>query len=69
MKVGNFFFIPIGEHPPRTYPVNGSSLSSDNNSTRLFPETFAIVFKSNSRWAAIQATKCPVLSPVNTMVL
>lgn len=37
MYVGKRFFMPMGEHPPRMYPVVGSSSFMCSISTRLCP--------------------------------
>ena len=48
-KVGNGFFIPIGEQPPRMYPVVGSNSRTGIRSAFLLPEMRAAAFRSTSR--------------------
>lgn len=56
MTVGNCFFMPIGEHPPWTYPVRGSK-SLDLTMLMLFsPTDFAAFFKSSSFWTGSKNT-------------
>ena len=69
MNVGYFFFMPMGEQPPRIYPVSASSSFICVISTFLFLETAAAFFKSSSISTGMQNTSIPVLSPRVTSVL
>ncbi len=52
-----FFLHSIGEYPPRTYPVNGSSLSMIIILRVYFLETFAIVLVNLMKMAHENETK------------
>lgn len=67
--VENCFFIPIGEHPPLTYPVRAGRSFTWIISRFLFLLIRAAAFKSSSFEDGKQKIIGPVLSPFVTMVL
>ena len=56
IKVGKYFFIPNGEHPPCMYPVRGSSSFYFTISTDFSPAALAAFFKSSSLFTGITKT-------------
>ena len=69
INVGSGFLSPIGEQPPRIYPVVGSSSFIGMRSAFLLPESRAAALRSTSLSPGITQTKSPVRSPRNTNVL
>ncbi len=64
----NFFFIPGGRQPPAYTSVLMVPVYLVIIILRVYFWNFRNLFKSILKWAAIQATKCPVLSYINMMV-
>ena len=69
MYVGRGRFMPMGEQPPRIYPVVGSSSFMGMRSAFLFADMRAAAFRSTSWSPGMTHTKRPLRSPRSTRVL
>ena len=54
--VANVFFMPMGEHPPCTYPVSGCSSRCGSMDTDFSPTAAAALRKSNSHSTGTRKT-------------